>query len=363
MKILIYTLLGLTTLAYSQNKTKKEVKNTAVVHKAKFEPDDGECLFFIGQDLGAIGGLKDYNDGDVDHFPVPAGITAYTNFRPGDESFGHTYKGLDGVTTTDNWGAGDCNMQLILDDPKFAHCVLAIGLELVNHEGATARGDRDSMIVALGSWIKGLGERPVFLRIGYEFDGHAWNHYDREEYLKAFKRIHHMFDSLNVENVAYVWQSTGNGSDQEELANWYPGDEYVDWCGYSYFTNPDEEMLTFARKHNKPVFIAELSPVLPGDKGDESYLSNPEIAKHAWETWFTKFFNLLNENEDLIKAFSYINVDWYTQAMWKVNEVFDNVDSRIQKSEYVSQKWINEVSKEKYLKPDENLWKKLNAKK
>ena len=54
--------------------------------RAKFEPADGECLFFIGQDLGAIGGLENYSDGYCDHFDIPAGFTVYTNFSPGAES-------------------------------------------------------------------------------------------------------------------------------------------------------------------------------------------------------------------------------------------------------------------------------------
>ena len=138
MKILFYLMLGLAVLSSCQNSGKKH-NAKEIVNRAKFEPEDRECLFFIGQDVNAIGGLENYNEGYVNHFDVPAGVTAYTNFRPGDKSFGHTYRGLDGVTTTDSWGAGDCNMQLMMDDPKFKYCALAIGLELVNHEGATSR--------------------------------------------------------------------------------------------------------------------------------------------------------------------------------------------------------------------------------
>lgn len=65
----------------------------------KFEPKDGECLVFIGQDLEAIGGLDDYQEGYADFFETPAGVTVYTNLSPGGESYGYYNRGLDGITT------------------------------------------------------------------------------------------------------------------------------------------------------------------------------------------------------------------------------------------------------------------------
>ena len=44
---------------------------------SKYEPEDGKCFVFIGQDLGAVGGLEQYNEGYCDHFQTPAGITVY----------------------------------------------------------------------------------------------------------------------------------------------------------------------------------------------------------------------------------------------------------------------------------------------
>jgi hypothetical protein len=36
--------------------------------------------------------------------------------------------------------------------------------------------------------------------------------------------------------------------------------------------------------------------------------------------------------------------------MWKNNDYFKNVDSRIQQSNYVSKKWLEEMNKTKYVK-------------
>jgi hypothetical protein len=330
-------------------------QNITKTGNAKFEPANGECLFFIGQDLRATGGLDEYKDGYCDYFEVPAGITVYTNFSPGSTSFGHIQKGNDGIKNTANWGAEDNCAQCYIDSDKYKHSVIAIGLSMVDHEKQIASGNRDYLIRELGEWIKD-NKRPVFLRIGYEFDGWEWNHYNKKHYLAAWKRIHTIFNEMQVDNVAFVWQSKGNGSNQTILEKWYPGDDLVDWCGYSYFNKPDQEMLVFARKHNKPVFIAEATPVLnDGVQFTDSQITKPETAIKVWENWFVPFITTLNNNKDVIKAFSYINVNWSVQPMWINNPVFQKVDSRIQKSDFISEKWMEEISKPRYLKPNPKL--------
>lgn len=327
---------------------------------AKFEPPNGKCLFFIGQDLGATGGLNDYTNGYCDFFDTPAGFTVYTNFSPGDESYGYFNKGLDGIKTKANWGAGDCWAQAYIEDSTYENSIMAIGLSMVNHEKKIANGEHDDLIQELGLWIKSI-ERPVFLRIGYEFDGWDWNHYKRKPYLNAWKRIYSIFEDMQVDNVAFVWQSKGTGSNQGVLEDWYPGDDLVDWCGYSYFGNPDEEMIIFARKHNKPVFIAEASPVLQTENlYFDADLKKEEVARRVWAKWFIPFIKTLNENSDVIKAFGYINVDWPSQPMWITNPTFQKVDSRIQVSEFIAERWRKEMEKSRYLKPSVDLWKILD---
>ena len=327
---------------------------------AKFEPADGKCLLFIGQDLGAIGGLADYDEGYCDFFEMPAGFTTYTNFSPGGESFGYVAQGNDGIKSKANWGAGDNCAQCLIDDPTFSNSLVSIGLSLVGHEKAVAKGDRDDLIKELGGWIKGLGQRPVFLRIGYEFDGWDWNHYTKKHYLGAWKRIRSVFAEMHVDNVAFVWQSKGHGSGQAILEEWYPGDDLVDWCGYSYFGDPDEEMIMFARKHKKPVFIAEATPVFEIDNlYFDTRLSDPKIAKRAWDQWFLPLFATIDRHSDVIKAISYINVNWSVQPMWVINPVFQQVDARIQANEWLAEKWKEEMAKDRYLKSDVELWQQL----
>ena len=373
MKNIVFIILVIILTACAQkesidNKSKIFSKRSGI-NKAKFEPQDGEVLLFVGQELEAIGGLPDYHDGYLDHYKTPAGWTMYTFLNPGDSSFGYRHQGLDGVWTTSDWGDSDYNMSLQLENQNFDNMILAIGLSMVNHEVAVANGERDELIKKLGKFLKGLAPRPVFLRIGYEFDGHAWNHYNKESYLKAYRRIKDMYDEMEIANVAYVWQSTGWVSTQEHLEAWYPGDNYVDWCGYSFFSRwKEDEMVEFARRHDKPVFIAEASPTISDftDKFDgntkETILSNPDQAKEAWDRWFIPFFTTIDNNPDVVKAVSYINCHWKSHAMWKVNPTFKRIDARLHTSEFIDAKWKEEIAKEKYIHSSPDLYKRLNRK-
>lgn len=372
MKLYIYILLFIGSIFACGDTQQTEQRTTNSIKAerstralAKFEPADGKCIVFVGQELESIGGLEDYKDGYFDHFTTPGGFTMYTKMRPGDEEFGFTYSGLAGVFTTDDWGDSPSNMSLQLADEDFKNSCLAIGLELVNHEDRVARGEMDSLVLVLGNWLKSLGRRPVFLRIGYEFSG-SWNHYDRKDYIASFRRIKTMYDSIGVTNVAYVWQSHGSDASLEVLESWYPGDEYVDWCGYSFFARWDEaNMVEFARKHSKPVFIAEATPTIRTEttnqngKTAETILSNPVQAEEAWEKWFTPFFKTIDDNPDVVKAISYINCHWKSHPMWVENPTFQDVDARLQSNKDIAEKWSKEIAKDKYLNASPDLFDML----
>ncbi len=332
--------------------------------RAKFEPEHGKVLLFVGQELEAIGGLDAFDNGYLDHFPAPAGWTAYTFLMPGDSTtFSLPLDGLDGIWSTDTWGDGYSNMSLQATDPSFQHMALAIGLAMVNHEEAVANGEPDDLIHRLANYMQELAPRPVFLRIGYEFDGHSWNHYDLDHYKAAYRRIKDIFDEIGVDNVAYVWQSTGWVSIQDMLEEWYPGNEYVDWCGYSFFSRWKEvEMIDLARKKGKPVFIAEASPTVSDHtvKFDGQtrpiVLSDPAQAQEAWDKWFTPFFSTIDAHPDLVKAISYINCHWKNNDLWKNNPTFQRVDARLQTSDMISRKWLEEIGQDKYLHASETLF-------
>jgi Glycosyl hydrolase family 26 len=348
-------------------KVQTSKSNSDQTRSAKFEPADGEVLIFAGQELDAVGGLANHSDGYYDFFPKPAGFTAYTDFLTGNNSFGYIHKGLDGLTTTDDWGDGPENVSLQVADPDFKNACLALGLDMSQgNDSVTAIGGHDVLINRLGKYLKSLGNRPVFLRIGYEFDGVDWNHYKPVHYVPAFRRIHDKLQAMGVTNVAYTWQSKGGGATPKSLEEFYPGDEYVDWVAFSYFTvgEANHPMIQFGRDHHKPLLIAEASPVFP----DEKFVSIPldltktEDAQRAWKDWFAVFFETINKNPDVIKGFSYINSPWKTRPMWKNNGFFKNIDARITKNEYMKAQWLKETNQAKYIKATDGLfdylWKK-----
>ena len=124
-------------------------------------------------------------------------------------------------------------------------------------------------------------------------------------------------------------------------------------------------MIEFARKHGKPVFIAEATPTISTEttktngKTKETILSNPEQAEEAWEKWFVPFFQTIEENGDVVKAVSYINAHWKAAPMWVDNPTFQDVDARLQTSPVISERWKEKVYNDRYLHASDGLFEEL----
>ena len=322
----------ITFLFFSVNINSQE---SACFGAAKFAPEDGKKLLVIGQDLGAVGGLDFYTDGYVDNINthVPAGVTTYTGLP-----------GLGGLQAMDNWGSGDVNAQAYLDDETFDNSFIVIGLYISNSLSGIADGFFNNKIKELATWVKNT-ERLVFIRIGYEFEG-PWNNHNPTHYKDAWRQIVHIFDDEEVMNAAYVWQSAG--LNYSNINQWYPGDEYVNWVGYSHFDNPNpgQSIRDFAEEHNKPIMIAEATP--------RRDLKNGSGESH-WLSWFYPMFQSVHAN-DQIKALAYINVNWDIQTMWQGQGWGD---SRVQVNDYIKTAWINETNKDDWITASDTLFESL----
>ncbi len=307
---------------------------------AKFLPRDNKILLILGQDLGAIGGFDaPNNDGYHENVGITAGgITTYTGIPK-----------LGGLKTLDNWGAGDVCAQYIIDSPIYKKTALAIGLSMKNHITNIKNGDHDDKIIELGHWIRDA-KRPVYVRIGYEFNG-GWNNYNpQQDFIAAFKRVVDIWRRENVTNFATVWQSSGyESSDPATLMNWYPGDDYVDWLGYSHFHSFSNgaAMLSLAKSKNKPIMIAEVTP-----KGFR--ISDPNTS--AWNDWFRPFFSHVHNNKEHIRAIAYINVNWDSQPMWAGQGWGD---TRVEANETVLANWKQEINKDIWLNSSNDLFYQL----
>lgn len=321
---------------------------------ASVEEPGQQRLFIVGQDLGSFRGYYDSNC-----CVKPDGNTAYINLY-NVLSEQHMFSGLgidvkgNPLDTEADTGAGLANVRKTAADFPGG---LAIGLELVEnrHPDALAHlvaGQYDDHIQHLARFMK-LIDEPVWLRVGYEFDG-MWNqgYGDSEKYKAAYRHVVDKLREADVKNVEYVWQASTSPVDDviekrfEEISDWYPGDAYVDWVGASWFLSIDEsptaasdydpasqrelvnQVLEFARAKGKPVMIAEsspqgydlalntnanIAPIWDGtQKDDVKIVSDLEI----WEAWYAPLFGYINENSDVIRSLAYINANWDAQPRW-----------------------------------------------
>ncbi|MDR1695090.1 MAG: glycoside hydrolase family 26 protein [Endomicrobium sp.] len=249
----------------------------------RFIPKNGKTILFAGQNNMSVSKyVKSVKT-------VPAGFMFYTALTD-----------LNSLTKDTDFGAGETSGSFILKNyPKAA---VQIGLYLVNSLDNVIEGSLDAEIKELGDWMKEAGV-PVFLRIGYEFD-YPENMYEPEKYIKAYRYIVDKLDEFGVTNAAYVWHSYAS-SNPVGIEAWYPGDEYVDWCAISYFTNPQWiPMVNFAKKHSKPLMIAECAPMLGHDKTVEQKAE-----------WYGKLFRFIDKYN--VKALCYINADWDSMPMFE----------------------------------------------
>ena len=292
----------------------------------KFEPPDGKVLLIVGQNAGVFEAYA------VSTGTTPAGFMVYTSVQDvsGLEDEAH----YEGVTQY---------AQPVVD--RYPNTAVQIGLYMVDALDEVASGKFDGNIDKLGNWIK-KAERPVFLRIGYEFDG-AHNHHDPAQYAAAYRHIVDRLRQHGIDNAAFVWHGTCALSEKPPEA-WYPGDGYVDWFGISYFDQSQAMMMPMvrlAKTHQKPLMIAESTP----RGGSSTY-----FGKGSWDSWFKPYFKFIEDNN--IKAISYIDDNWETIEMWKGKGWGD---ARIEANKYVKQHWLEEIRKPKYLHASPELFKKL----
>lgn len=290
--------------------------------QSKFIPPDDQVLLVIGQDKNVI---RDY----LKMEKIPAGFSFYTSIQ-----------NVDGIHGPIDYGGGIQDAKYLTDE--YPDTVLQVGLYMVDALKDIVDGKFDSNIKNLGEWIIATN-RPVFLRIGYEFDFPS-NHYDPQEYQEAYRYIVDHLKDQQVDNVVYVWHSYAAFIDRSVM-DWYPGDNYVDWFGISYFfpsnTRFQERIIKLAKEKQKPVMIAEASP---------SFITTLK-GKKSWDTFFQPMFDLVQKYN--IKMLCYINCNWDDYGMFASLKWGD---ARLQNDDYVKLYWKKEIEKSKYLHSSPELF-------
>lgn len=132
-------------------------------------------------------------------------------------------------------------------------------------------------------------DRPVFLRFAHEFDNpqYPWSSAGDntpEDFKAAWKHVSSLIDAEGAEKIVMVWNPWKPGS----IAEYYPGDEYVDWIGltslhYGPLDNSGlyysfEELYEPFRQEilnltNKPVMLSEFG-ALDLDGTQDKWIEN-----------------------------------------------------------------------------------------
>jgi len=278
-------------------------------------PPDGKTLLFIGQNKQSA---DDYVKAFGRH---PAGFMMYTSVQK-----------AQSLQEAFDDGAGVVHGQYLVE--KYPVAALQIGLYMVDALDGIVRGNYDDTIDRIGLWIAST-KRPVYLRIGYEFDG-PHNHYDPRAYVPAYRYIVDRYRKAGIRNVSYVWHSFASTMKQPP-AVWYPGDDYVDWFGVSFFDNGTSPgmnaMVAMAKEHGKPLMIAEATPMKIG----------VGAGKQAYYRWFRPLFKFIEKNN--VKMLCYINADWDSLPMFAAEKW---KDSRVQTNDEIKKIWLEETSKDRY---------------
>ena len=342
MSIRHYLLSGIGVLCLAACNTDTETHAGPSRELAKFEPPDGNVLVFVGQDNESVGGNGRWSDGYVEAFGVPAGITHYVYFTEGKENpFGGKFDigSVDGLNSETEWAAGPMCMRCYLESARLQGTIAHLSISMEHDdEPLVAAGDYDHNIDELVAFVEEFADVPFLIRIGYEFDG-EWNSYEPEAFIAAWRRIVDALRAAGLTNFATVLASYRLDIPDELWETYWPGDDYVDWLGYSYWEGGtySDLALDFARRTGKPIFMAESTP-----RG----LFLDQESGELWDAWFADYFKHIEDNADVIKAISYINANWDAQAMWQGR---DWGNSRLQDNEVLATKWRETMSQPPYV--------------
>lgn len=322
----------------------------------KFVPPAGKLLT-IGQDVDSIGSY------DSAIGLTPGGVVGYTGIDT-----------LAGFAGNGDWGAGRNNLAELA--AAYPQSVLVLGVAMNGQLGAVNNGSLDNNINAIIDTLVSY-DRPVFLRWGYEVDG-PWNAHDPAQFIRAWRRVFNMIQNRGNarHHIAMVWQVAsycGGSYNGLPFTNWYPGDQYVDWMGLSYFTPQDcnwrvvNAAAQFARSRNKPLFISESAPQRY-DIQDLTYSPNPaanqaqaRTATQIWSEWFEHYFTFINVTYgDIVKAVTYINADWDSQLRWGLpyREGYWG-NSEVQDNTAIQNNWVNQINDPQWLQASADLFTKL----
>ncbi len=171
----------------------------------------------------------------------------------------------------------------------------------------------------LREWARKANESgiPIFLRFGGEMNG-DWTPWagDPQVFIDKFRIVANVMHEL-APNVALVW-SPGDVP-RYNMANYYPGDEYVDWVGVSMYTEP----YSFGEKQTSmlgstPIekldeiykLYADRKPVMLSETAVSNFTNTDGVAHTQYALMnMERLYRVMPLKYPRLKAITYFNVD------------------------------------------------------
>jgi Glycosyl hydrolase family 26 len=174
-------------------------------------------------------------------------------------------------------------------------------------------GSYDSYIRSFAEEAKAWGH-PFFLRFNWEMNGNwfPWsegvNGNNPGEYVAAWRHVHDIFTAVGATNATWTWcPNVDPKNEYTNLAELYPGDEYVDWTcmdGYNWggsrwtsfddLFGPTYHRITDQIAPSKPMIVGEVGSSENGGSKSE-WISEmlqqlpTQFQKIRGVIWFDKF--------------------------------------------------------------------------
>ncbi len=191
----------------------------------------------------------------------------------------------------------------------------------LNKKGAPehliSNGNYDNYIRAWAKYAKSY-KKPFFLRFAHEMNSNWYPWADSskdgfENYKAMWIHVHNIFAEEGATNVIWVWtpNNTNEFGITAGILDAYPGDDYVDWVGYSAFNWGDSnwkkslwrsfdfmsyDIYSELGKLDKPIMVAETSSVSGG--GDKTGWFNDTLVTFIPKMSKIKAVVIFNQNVD-----------------------------------------------------------------
>lgn len=183
-----------------------------------------------------------------------------------------------------------------------------------------ADGNFDRELTEYANDVKKFGE-PVMIEFGTEMNGDwfpwsgVYSNGNPGIFKNAYIRIIEIFRKQKAENVTWVFHVNYDSSPKEKwntMADYYPGDEYIDWIGMSIYgaQHPNDEWVNisgiFETAYKELAAVSLNKPLAVFEFGVIENKLKPE--------WIKEFFSIIKDRKfSRIKGISYWHSNWDNQ--------------------------------------------------